>query len=268
MEGKMKKNHVLIILGVVALIFAASAVVAQTVDERIKKGDEFYAQKEDAKAMEEFVAAAQADPKNYEAAWKASRSLIDVGDLVAPKEKGAEAKQKKYFQDATIYARKAVALNPNDTQGHFYVSASLGKYALMLGKKDQVNMSKEIKTEIERAIELDATNDGAFHALGRWHRRMAEIGGATRFFGGILYGSIPKGSFEVAEKSLKKATELKPDFINHHLELARTYVAVDKYKEAVEEYQKCLDLPGTTAKDPAYKKEAEAEIVKAKKKAK
>jgi tetratricopeptide (TPR) repeat protein len=257
-----------IILGAALLVFGAIAASAQTVDEHLKKGDEYYTQLNDAKALEEYLAAAQADAKNYEAAWKACRSLIDVGDLLDVKVKGNEDKQKQYYKDAQTYARRAVALNENDTWGHFYLSAALGKYALMLGKKEQIAMSKEIKTAIDRAIELDAANDLAYHALGRWQRRMAEIGGAQRLFGSILFGSIPKGSFEEAVKALAKAAELKPGYINHHIELARSFVAMSKYKEAVEEFQKCLDLPPTTAKDPDYKKEAEAEMAAAKKKIK
>lgn len=262
------KKLAIIVMALILLGLSAAFATAQTADEQLKKGDEFFAQKKDAEALEAYVAAAQADPKNYEAAWKACRSMIDMGDLTDLKAKGGEDKQKKYYKDSESYARKAVALNPNDTWGHFYLSAALGKYALMLGKKDQIAMSREIKTAIEKAIELDPTNDLAYHALGRWHRRIAEIGGAQRLFGSILFGKIPKGSFEESEQALKKAAELKPDYLNHHIELARTYMALDKYKEAVIEFQKTIDLPASTSKDPDYKKEAEAEIVKAKKKAK
>ncbi|MGB8953471.1 MAG: hypothetical protein WCC06_12495 [Candidatus Aminicenantales bacterium] len=255
--------------GIFVLIMAAALFAfGQSVEEFISKGDEYYAQFNDQMALEEYLAAVKADPSNYEALWKASRSSIDVGDLVSPNDMYSEAKQKKYYKEAETYARKAVQVNPNDTWGHFYLSAALGKYALMLGKKDQVKMSKEIKAEIDKAIELDPTNDGACHALGRWHRRMAEIGGAKRFFGSILYGGIPKGSFEESEKALNRAVELKPDYINHHLELGRTYMALEKYNLAVEEFQKCIDLPVSSSKDTIYKEEATAELEKAKKKLK
>jgi len=259
-----------IILAVVAAFFvlAAGFALAQTADENLKKGDDFYAQHKDAEALEAYLAAVQADPNSYEAAWKACRSMIDNGDLADVNAKGGEEKQKKFYKDSETYGRKAVALNPNDTWGHFYLSAALGKYALLLGKKEQIAISREIKAEIEKAIQIDPNNDLAYHALGRWHRRVAEIGGATRFFGSILFGSIPKGTFEEAAAALKKATELKPDFVEHHLELARTYMEMDKYKEAADEFQKAIDLPATTSKDPDYKKEAADEIVKAKRKAK
>jgi len=50
---------------------------------------------------------------------------------------------------------------------------------------------------------------------------------------------------------------MKPDYINHHLELGRTYVSLDKYDLAVQEFQKCLDLKISLAKDNAYKGRSE-----------
>jgi tetratricopeptide (TPR) repeat protein len=97
---------------------------------------------------------------------------------------------------------------------------------------------------------------------------MAEIGGAKRFFGGIIYGSIPKGSMPEAEKAFLKAIELKPEYANHHIELARTYMAMGKFDPAVPEYQKTIDLPMSSSKDKDLKAEAAVEIEKARKKQK
>ena len=251
-----------------AFLVLAALGFTQTADEHIQKGDEYYAQFNDQQALDEYLAAVKVDPANYQALWKLCRAHIDVSDLIEGKGSAIEEKQKKMYSDAESYAKKAVAANPNDTWGHFYFSAAMGKRALLLGKKDQIAMSKVIKTEIERAIELDATNDLAYHARGRWHRRMAEIGGAKRFFGSIVYGSIPKGSFEESETNLKKAVELKPDYINHHLELGITYMSLDKYDLAAQEFQKCLDLPETSSKDKTLKNQAKEELAKANKKKK
>jgi tetratricopeptide (TPR) repeat protein len=248
-----------------AFFIGAVPAPPQSVDELLKQGDEAYAQGNDAKALEAYLAAVKAEPDRFEALWKASRSLVDNGDLIDASVKGWEERRKKLFQDAAGYARRAVAADPNGTWGHHHLSAALGKYALTLGKKDQVKMSKEIKGEIDKAIELDGTNDLAYHALGRWHRKMAEIGGASRLLGGILFGGIPKGSLVESEAALKKAVELRPDYVNHHLELGRTLAALERYKDAAEEFQRCIDLPAATTKDPGYKREAEAELAKAKK---
>lgn len=239
---------------------------AQTAADHIRQGDEFYAQFNDSKALESYLEAVKVEPGNYEALWKVARAYFDLGDLTPEKDPGAGETKRRFYNDAITYAKKAIQANPDGTWGHFFLSAAMGKYVLTQGKKEQIDGSKKIKAEIEKAIELDPNNDLAYHALGRWHRRMAEIGGASRLLGGMIYGSIPKGSFEESEKYLLKAIELNPNYTNHHLELGRTYLALKKKDLAVQEFQKVLELPDTTSKCPSYKKEAQEELAKLKKK--
>jgi tetratricopeptide (TPR) repeat protein len=172
------------------------------------------------------------------------------------------------YATAVTYARKAIAVNSNDTWGHFCLSAAMGKKVLLLGKKEQIDASKVIKIEIDKAIELDVSNDLAYHALGRWHRRMAEIGGAKRALGSLFYGSIPKGSFAESEKLFLKAIELHPGYVNHHYELGLTYEALEKFDLAAAEFQKAIDLPVSSSKDKGIKKDAGIELEKALKKKK
>jgi tetratricopeptide (TPR) repeat protein len=258
----MKK--ILFVFAVAALL--AGPALAQTAGEHIAQGDAAYAAFDDAKALEHYQAALKLEPANYEALWKASRAMVDIADIIPATDKDVKERQQKSYTDATELARKAVAADPKDTWGHFQLAASNGKRLLMLGKKEQINASKEVRAEIDKAIELDPANHLAYHALGRWHRRMDEIGGAKRFFGNIVYGSIPKGSYEESEKALRKAIELHPEFLNHYLELGRTLLALKKTDEARQCFQKAIDLPKTTSKDDMLKAEAKAELDKLKKK--
>ena len=130
--------------------------------------------------------------------------MVDIADVIPATDKDIKDRQMKMYTEATALAKKAVAANPNDTWGHFQLAAANGKRLLLLGKKEQIDASKAVRAEIDKAIELDPTNHLAYHALGRWHRRMDEIGGAKRFFGSIIYGSIPKGSFAESEKTLQE----------------------------------------------------------------
>jgi tetratricopeptide (TPR) repeat protein len=264
---KMKKT--LFLAGCLVAVLALAGVgFGQTAAEHILKGDEYFAVYEDQMALDEYLAAVQLEAGNYEALWKSARGIVDVSDLITGNDPESKEKRRAMYDDAVSYAKKAVAANPDDTWGHFVLSSAMGNKALLMSTKDQIDASKRIRTQIDKAIELDGTNDLAYHALGRWHRRMAEIGGAKRFFGGIIYGSIPKGSFAESEKAFLKAVELKPDYINHHIELARTYMAMGKFDLAVPEYQKTIDLPTSSSKDKDLKAEAAAEIEKANRKQK
>jgi tetratricopeptide (TPR) repeat protein len=227
------------------------------------KGDERYARFDEQGALDAYLAAVQLEPGNYEALWKAARGIEDLSDLVIGKDPASKEKRLKMYGDAVAYAAMAVAANPGDTWGHCFLSSSMGKRAVLMSIKDQINASEKILAEIDKAIELDGTNDLAYHGLGRWQRRAAEVGQARRFLGKLVYGSIPEGSFAEAEAAFKKAIELKPDYLDHHLELARTYVAMGKYDLAVPEYQKAIDLAPLTSKDNDLKAEAAVEIEKA-----
>jgi regulator of microtubule dynamics protein 3 len=257
----MKK--ILFAIAIAALL--AGPALAQTAAGHIAEGDAAYAKFDDAMALEHYQAALKLEPANYEALYKASRAMVDIADVIPATDKDVKVRQQKLYTDATALARQAVAANPNDTWGHFQLAAANGKRLLMLGKKEQINASKEVRAEIDKALELDPNNHLAWHALGRWHRRMDEIGGAKRFFGSIIYGSIPKGSFAESEKALRKAIELHPEYVNHYLELGRTLLALDKNDEAAQAFQKAIDLPKTTSKDDVLKAEAKAELAKLKK---
>lgn len=256
----------IILSAVLGLSLLAGPGLAQTAEEFIKSGDEYYASWEDQKALDEYLKALEVEPKNYEALWKAARGYVDVADLMTGAGKEVGKQKFEMYAKAERYARQAISVNPNDTWGHFFLSAALGKKVLMLGKKEQIDASKQVKAAVDKAIELDPNNDLAYHALGRWHRRMAEIGGAKRALGSLIYGSIPKGSMEESEKWLKKAVELKPDYLNHHLELGRTYLALKKYDLARQEFNRCLELPESSAKDKQLKEEAKAELANLEKK--
>jgi tetratricopeptide (TPR) repeat protein len=248
-----------IVLG--ALFIAVSLpLFGQTAADYIRQGDEYYAKFDNAQARQEYLKAVKEEPGNYEALWKTSRAYYDVADQMTVANKKEAEEQRALYGEAMRYARQAIKADPNDASGHFFLSAAWGKYVLTQGKKEQVSAAKQIKAEIEKAIELDPNNDLAYHALGRWQRRMAEIGGAQRFFGGILYGNIPKGSYEEAVKDFQKAIELNPKYCNNYLELGRTYLDMKKYDLAKQEFEKTLEAPITTSKDEMFKKEAQAEL--------
>ncbi len=255
----MKKS--LFVLLLAALL--AGPVLAQTAADHVRMGDEAFALLDDQKALEHYQEALKLEPENYEALWKSSRAMVDIADVIPvtpATKKDVEERQKKMYTEATAVAKKAVAANPNDTWGHFQLAAANGKRLLLLGKKEQIDASKAVRAEIDKALELDQTNHLAWHALGRWHRRMDEIGGMKRALGSLIYGKIPKGSYAESEKALRKAIELRPEYVIHYLELGRTLVALKMYDEAGESFQKAIDLPKTTSKDDVVKAEAKAEL--------
>jgi Tfp pilus assembly protein PilF len=166
---------------------------------------------------------------------------------------------------AEDYARRAIKVNPNSTWGHFWVAAALGNSAMVSPDARQLELAGEIRAELEKAIALDPKNGLAYHAYGVWHRKVSEIGVASRALAPVLYGqSVPTGSLERSVEFLKRAVELNPTIIVSRLELARSYVAKEEWEPARVLLRSIPDLPIRFSDDSKHKKQAAQLLVEIK----
>jgi len=222
------------------------------------KGDSAYIHFNNEAALENYQKAFELSPQNYNAAWKISRAYVDIGETQDNKED-----RRFLFKKGLEFANKAVEINPEQSKGYLWQSIALGRVALDAGKKEQVRLSKEVKASVEKALELNPNDDFAWHVLGRWHRKMATLGWIQRQFANVFLGGVPKdASVEESANCFKKAIELNPGHINHHLELAFTYEELNEKELAKQEYQKVLDLPEKDSDDKEHKSEAEKKLKK------
>ena len=133
----------------------------------------------------------------------------------------------------------------------------MGSVAVVSPVSKQVDLATEIRDEVEKAIALDAKNGSAYHVYGVWHRKVAEIGGASRMFASIFYGrSLPKGSLEKSIEFLKKAVALNPTVIVSRLELARSYAAKSDWPAARGLLKAIPELPVQFSDDAKHKQKA------------
>lgn len=252
---KSFKTFFISIIGVF-LFATGNSAFSQSTEFYLTKGDTAYHNFDNRLAMEFYFRAFESDITNYEAAWKLSRAYVDVGETFQDKDK-----RKEYYQTAEKYARKAVENNPDGSMGHLSLSIALGRVALDAGAKERVRLSKEVKAEVDKALELEPENDIAWHVLGRWHRKLATLSWIEKRFAGIFLGGVPKeASVETSAECFQKAIELNPNYLNHHMELAITYEELDQKEKAVEEYKKVLELPKMDADDDNHRKKAKERL--------
>lgn len=252
----MKRSFLYV--SVFSLLFSLSLLFAQTANDLILSGDEAYKNYDNKVALNFYSKALNSDENNYEAAWKLSRAYVDVGEILKDKSKRKEA-----YKKGELFARKAIQIDSSGAKGHLFLSIALGRVALDAGKKEQVRLSKEIKSEVDKALALDPNDDIAWHVLGRWNRKMATLGWIQRKFANLFLGGVPKdASVEKAIECFQKAIKINPAHLNHYLELGITYEKLKKKTEAKNAYQKVLDLPKTDADDDRYKEEAKKKIKK------
>ncbi|HEY7713412.1 MAG TPA: hypothetical protein VIE90_02810 [Candidatus Binatia bacterium] len=223
-----------------------------------KLADGLYAQFKPAEAIRELQKILDVDSRDFQALIKMARAYIDIGDTVAENGENWKERKLKEYGIAEGYARKAIRVDPNSTWGHFWLAAALGNAAMVSPIGRQLELASEIRAEIERALELDPKNGFAYHAYGVWHRKLAEIGGASRVFASVVYGqSVPTGSLDKSIEYLKKAIELNPMVIISRLELARSHAAKEEWERARALLKTIPGLPIQFSDDAKHKIKAE-----------
>lgn len=227
------------------------------VSRLLRRGDDLYASLKTKEALGVLFQVLRLDPQNHEALSKTARAYVDLGDRIPQLEPGAREKRLEQYRTAEKYARKAVLADPDSTWGHFYVAVSLGKLAMLLPLSQQIDLSREIRAEVENAIAADPENGFAYHIYGVWHRKMAEIGRMRRVLANVvLWRSVPGGSLEKSVEYLTKAISLNPRVIAHYLELGKTYIAMGQWQLARKALNHARELPSEFSDDPRNKKEA------------
>jgi tetratricopeptide (TPR) repeat protein len=238
-------RKIIIALGLCCFLFFAGNISSQTAAEYISQGDSLYGLFDYVGSAELYEQACVLYSANFNPFWKLARSLNLIGET-AP-----EDSQEAIFTKARDAAEYAITLNDNHAEPHFQLARSCGKIALFHGIFKSASLAKKVKREGERAVEIDSLHDGAWHILGRWHR---EVGKKPKFL------RIPMGlgaaNKEDALAFMQKAIEIKPDYINHHLEMGITYKKFKKKELAIAEFNNCLELPKSVPLDDKYKKEA------------
>lgn len=233
---------------VLAVFFlTASLAFSQSAREWTKKGDDLEASGKTKDALAAYQEAARKSPGDARILVKIAKQY---GDLM-PSLSGAA--KKKAGRKSLEYSREAMAADPKFSDAHLSVALSLGKNTEFMGAREKLKASREIQSEAEIALKLDPRSDYAHHLLGRWHQEMAGIGGATRLLAKMVYGGVPKGSYQKALEHFAKAREINPKRLIHQIEYGRTLAMLGRDAEARNEINKGLAMPNRDADDAESK---------------
>jgi len=236
------------LLGVAALSFPSAGIGVESADELIRQGDIFYGKLQPAEALTFYLPAEKLEPNN-------ARLLVRIARQYRHLMSDATKREEKVQLGSTAvdYAKRAVALAPNDPEAHLALAISLGKLLPLQGAKQQIANSPRIKAAADRVIVLDPGNDLAWQVLGRWYLNLAEVGSVKRALAQVAYGKLPAAKYEDAERCFLKAIELNPNMLMHYIELGRTYAQMDRDAEARKFLTKGLAMPDTEKDDPETK---------------
>ncbi|HEY7189253.1 MAG TPA: TRAP transporter TatT component family protein [Vicinamibacterales bacterium] len=230
----------------VLIVLAAAAVRAQEAADP----DRLYADRAKLSSALEAASIWEArlakNPRDFESAWKLARNCYWLGGHVA------EDQRRKQFERGMDAAMKAIELQPNRPEGHFWLAADMGAMAEGFGLRAGIKYRGPIKKELETVLMLDAgfQQGSADRALGRWYLRV------PRLFGGSKDKSV---------EYLKKSLTYAPESSATHFFLAETYLEMDRKDDAKRELQTVLSVPlhpEWTPEDKEFKEKAAALLKK------
>jgi tetratricopeptide (TPR) repeat protein len=218
---------------------------AQEIDNLLARGDSLYELHDYEQSGRHYRRAGDLDSSRFEPFWKLGRSLNLKGETAS------KDSQLVIYEEARDSEKHALGLDEGHADAHFQLARALGKIALFKGIFKSASLAKQVRAECLRALEIDSLHDGAWHILGRWHR---EVGKKTKIL------RIPMGLGAANKKDalafMKKAVSLKPDYINHRLEMGLTFLRFGDDDAARLEFEACLELPSQRPLDEKYKEEA------------
>lgn len=202
-------------------------------------------------------AASPADTTSYVWLVKAAHDAVDRGEFDANKDE-----REALFKRAEDYARRAVAANPADAEGHFELARAIGRRALTMGARDRVKYAGVVHDEAMAALKANPRHAGALHVMGVWNAEVMRLNGFTRMIAKNLLGgkTFGEANWDNAQRYLEEAMAIEPNRITHHLDLAAVYADRDQKDKAIDQYEWIARAPVTEANDAHYKDEAASRL--------
>lgn len=197
------------------------------------------------------------EPTTYTELWQAAAAAVDRGEF-----ERNEAVRTALYVKAAEYARRAVALNPGDAEGHFHLARALGRRALAVGPRERVKYGIDVREKALTALSLSPRHPGALHVMGVWHAEIMRLNGIARavakaFLGGQVFGTA---SWSEAVRYLEASVQVEPDRLVHRLDLARIYRDMGRTDEARASYRAALTAPDFDPNDHVYRQHATEEL--------
>jgi len=248
----MKKIMILTLF----VFFVVGFLQAQSVQELIKKCDEYIEEKFDnVNALKTIEQAYKLEPNNFEVLWRMSRAYVDYGEHLPARNDEEKNLQLQMFEKALDFAEKAIKVNPNSSIGYIRRAIANGKIALFKGVFKTISLVNSVKADCEKAIKLNNGGDihqsVALYVLARAHSKVCEKPKFARSIIGLGWGDR-----EEAAKLFEKAIKMRPNFIMYRLEAAKNYIEMENYQKAKEHLTAIQNLPKLDEDDDEYRAEA------------
>lgn len=223
---------------------------AQNAAVLLKEAETLEQQLKEQEAFDKFKQVLKADPRNYVALWKCSELCSRIGNRQATK-----VKKTDFFSAGRTYAETAIKVNPAGADAYYALSVAMGRKALIESGNDKVKAVREIKSNADKAVQLNPNHGRAWHVIGKWNYEVNNLSGLERAALKVFYGGLPPASLKNAITAYEKAKKLEPNFALNNLELAKAYHKNDEDDKAIALLKQLPAYPNKTLDDVTIKEE-------------
>ncbi len=234
----MKRLSKTILMLFAVLLPAVSAVAGNGHEQLLQRAHQLLADYKDREALALYEQVLSLSSDNYEALCNGSILYGRIGDRFTD-----DTRKLEYFTKAKQYALRAYELSPDDAESNYVMAISLACIAKVSGPKQRLGLTNQIKSFVDAALLSDGQHAGAWHVLGRWHYKMAnlnfaEVAAAKMFFGGVCETATTRDAVE----ALTMAIRYNPNNILYYYDLATVYQDLKDKKSTISTLEQALTL--------------------------
>ena len=199
----------------------------------------------DSEALTLYEQVLEMAPDNFEALCKASLLHCRIGDRYTD-----ETSKIDHFIKAKQYAQKAYALNPDEAESNYVMALSTGAEAMVSGPRQRLIQINEIKDFVDAALARNNRHAGAWHILGRWYYKMANLNLAEKVASKMLFdGVCEEATNEKAAMALENAVAYDPGNIQYYFDLANVYAEMKNSTACIATLEKAMSLTYQTKEE-------------------
>ena len=204
----------------------------------LKKAYELQIQYKETEALAVYEQIISADAENFEALCQASLLHSRMGERFAD-----DSRKMDHFNFAKTYAMRAHQLDSTDARSNYAMALSLASLVMISGPKQRLALTNQVKTYLDNALLCDNTHADAWHLLGRWYFKMANLNFAEITAAKMLFGGVSgKISNQDAVHAMEMAIQHNPNNLRYYYDLACIYQEMKDKPSCASTLQQALAL--------------------------
>ncbi|WP_082815294.1 tetratricopeptide repeat protein [Pontibacter akesuensis] len=213
--------------------------------ELMQRAEELLNSYQDSEALQLYEQVLAESPKNYEALCKASFLHCRIGERYPD-----ETSRMRHFLKAKEYAMVAYELQPTDAEANYVMALSLGSEAMASSARIRLQGINQIKSFVDAALVDNPKHAGAWHILGRWYFKMANLNFAEKAASSMFFGGIcGEATNEKAAHAIEQAILYNPRNIRYYYDLAFVYEEMKNTSACISTLRKALTVTSETKEE-------------------